>query len=116
MVFSLSAISSYFNRLTYSLFNHYTLSVANDIILLTGYTYTTIIKEGKMAPIFKTIINISIWLMFIKGIVAMGVTLYILALYFNGQASIMEGVASCAVATFAFIMACTAILIKSKLK
>ena len=66
-----------------------------------------------MSPIFKTMLNIAIWILFFKGIILIPITLYI-----TGQALLAGGpllmvvLASCATGTFAFTMACVIIWIK----
>jgi hypothetical protein len=69
-----------------------------------------------MAPVFKSVINVSIWFLFLKGILAALVTIFTISrAYLNGEVTPMAGVVSCAVGTFAFIMACIAIWIKNKI-
>lgn len=70
-----------------------------------------------MSNTFKTIINISIWFLFLKGVLAALVTIYtILKAYLNGEKTPMVGVVSCAVGSFAFILACVAVWIKTKVQ
>lgn len=70
-----------------------------------------------MPNIFKTIVNISIWLLFIKGVLAALVTIYtILMAYIDGEKTPLVGVISCAVGSFAFIMACIAVWIRKKIE
>ncbi len=74
------------------------------------------VKEKDMSPVFKTIINVSIWFLFLKGIMAALVTIYtILRAYIDGETTPMVGVASCAVGSFAFILTCLAIWLKRKI-
>ncbi len=69
-----------------------------------------------MPPRFKTIVNASIWILFIKGILIALVTLYTFGrAYLNGEGTPIVGVASCAGGTLAFIAACTAVWIRHKL-
>jgi hypothetical protein len=68
-----------------------------------------------MPHIFKTIINISVWMLFLKAVLATGVTLYFLIKVFvDGEDLPMVVVASCAVGCFAYILACVAVWIKKK--
>ena len=68
-----------------------------------------------MSPVFKTIINISIWMLFLKAVLATLVTLYYLCRAFiNGGDLPMVVVVSCAVGCFAYILACVAAWIRQK--
>jgi hypothetical protein len=70
-----------------------------------------------MQPIFKSVVSASIWILFIKGVLIMLVTLFTFAqAYLNGKATPMTGVAACAAGTFAFAMACVAVLIRRKIE
>jgi hypothetical protein len=70
-----------------------------------------------MSPIFKTILNITIWILFIKGIVLIPITLYTTGqAYLNQGTMSIVGLASCATGTFAFTMACIIIWIKQQIK
>ena len=63
----------------------------------------------EMPPIFKTLINIAVWILFLKGCLAVVLTLYtVFMALINGEAMPMMAAAGCAVVTFAFIMACVA--------
>jgi len=69
-----------------------------------------------MKPIFKILLNISIWILFAKGLLLIPVTFYTFSqalLY--GKISPMVGIASCAAGTFAFAMACLAIGIRDRM-
>ena len=67
-----------------------------------------------MPPVFKTIINISVWLLFIKVLIVL-VTVYTVGRAFMaGEATPMAGVAACAAGTFAFGMTCVAAWIRHK--
>jgi|WetSurMetagenome_2_1015567.scaffolds.fasta_scaffold205037_2 hypothetical protein len=68
-----------------------------------------------MSKTFKNIINVSIWMLFIKAVLATLVTLYFLTkVFINGEDLPMVVVASCAVGCFAYILACVAVWIKQK--
>jgi len=71
-----------------------------------------------MSPIFKTILNITIWILFFKGIILIPITVYITGQAFltGGTVLMMVGLASCAAGTFAFTMACVIIWIKHQVK
>jgi hypothetical protein len=70
-----------------------------------------------MSPVFKTLVNISIWILFTKGILIALVTLYTFGrVYLNGEGTPMVGVVSCIAGTFAFISACAAIWIRRKIE
>lgn len=69
-----------------------------------------------MKPIFKTLINLSIWILFVKGILLIPFTFYTIGQAFlYGGISPIVGIASCAAGTIAFAMACFAIWIKDHL-
>ena len=56
-----------------------------------------------MPPIFRKIITVSVWLLFIKGLLIACVTLYTMSrAYLAGEPTPMTGVAGCAAGTFAF--------------
>ena len=70
-----------------------------------------------MSPIFKTILNITIWILFIKGLILIPITLYTTGqAYLTDGTMSMVGLASCATGTFAFTMACIIIWIKHQLE
>jgi hypothetical protein len=70
-----------------------------------------------MPPIFKTIVNASIWILFVKGILLALVTFYTFGrAYLGGEGTPMIGLASCAAGTFAFTMACVAVWVRHKLE
>lgn len=70
-----------------------------------------------MKPIYKTLINLLIWVLFVKGLLLIPVTFYTFGQTFlYGGMSPIVGVASCAAGTFAFAMACVAIWIRDHLK
>jgi hypothetical protein len=69
-----------------------------------------------MSPVFKTIVNASVWILFVKGILIAMVTVFTFTrAYIEGEATPLVGVAGCAAGTFAFTMACVAVLIRRKL-
>jgi hypothetical protein len=66
-----------------------------------------------MSPKIKTIITMSIWLLFIKGILLIPVTFYTIGqAYISGESTPLVGILSCAAGTFAFISACIAAWIR----
>ena len=70
-----------------------------------------------MPSIFKTIVNISIWMLFIKGVLAACITVYtVIQAYVDGETTQMVGVISCMAGTFAFIMTCIAVWIRRKIE
>jgi hypothetical protein len=70
-----------------------------------------------MPHIFKTIINIAVWMLFLKAVLATLVTLYFLIMTFvDGEKLSMVVVASCAVGCFAYILACIAVWIRQKVE
>jgi hypothetical protein len=70
-----------------------------------------------MPPVFKTIVNVSVWILFIKGILLALVTFYTFGrAYLNGEGTPIVGIASCAAGTFAFTMTCIAVWIRRKLE
>ena len=69
-----------------------------------------------MLPIFKAIVSVSVWLLFIKGILIMPVTIYTFSQAFlKGEPTPMVGVASCAAGTLALVSACLAAWIRKAL-
>ncbi len=74
-------------------------------------------KEGEMPPVFKTIINVSVWMLFLKGLLAVVLTIYtvIVSLLEDGRIPIVA-VTGCAVGSFAFILACLAAWIRQKVE
>jgi hypothetical protein len=71
-----------------------------------------------MSPIFKTMLNLAIWILFFKGVALIPVTLYLAgqALMPGGSELMMTALASCAAGTFAFTMACVIIWIKHQVE
>jgi len=65
----------------------------------------------------KSIITASIWILFLKGFVAVGITIYtgIKELIDIGKVSMIP-IAGCAVGSFAFILACLAVWIRQKVQ
>jgi len=70
-----------------------------------------------MPPVFKTIISASAWILFIKGILIVFVTMCTMSrAYLAGETTPMVGVAACAAGTFAFAMTCVAVLVRHKIE
>lgn len=70
-----------------------------------------------MPPIFKTIITISVWMLFLKGLLAVILTLYIVIVALvDGDKIPVVAVGGCAVGSFAFILACVAAWIRQKVE
>jgi hypothetical protein len=70
-----------------------------------------------MPPVFKTIINASVWILFVKGVLIALVTMYTMSrAYLAVETTPMVGVAACAAGTFAFAMTCVAALIRHKVE
>ena len=67
---------------------------------------------------FKSIINVSVWILFLKGLLAVGLTLYlIIKAFVDGDTLPMFGAAAgCAVGTMAFTMACLTAWIRKKVE
>ena len=60
-----------------------------------------------MPPVFKAILSAATWLLFIKGLLLVPVTVYTFGRAFlNGEPTPMAGVASCAAGTLALVSAC----------
>jgi hypothetical protein len=69
-----------------------------------------------MSPVFRTLVDVSIWLLFVKALLMMAVTLYTFgAAYLGGEGTPAVGVACCAAGTFAFGMTCVAIWVRKLL-
>ena len=70
-----------------------------------------------MPQVFKTIVNTSVWILFIKGILLILVTIFTFSqAYLNSKTTPIVGVASCAAGTFAFGMTCIAVWIRKKIE
>lgn len=66
---------------------------------------------------YNILTDVIIWLLFIKGIVLIPITLYTTwKALFRGTAPLIVGIASCAAGTFALSMSCVAIWLESKLE
>jgi hypothetical protein len=66
-----------------------------------------------MPPIFKAIISLSVWLLFIKGVLLVPITVYTFShAFLNGESTPMVGVVACAAGTLAFVSACVAAWIR----
>lgn len=69
-----------------------------------------------MPPIFKGIVTVSVWILFLKGLLAVVMTLYVLGrTLFAGESLYMVAAAGCAVGAFAFILACIGVWIRQKI-
>jgi hypothetical protein len=70
-----------------------------------------------MKQIYKTLLEIIIWILFAKGILLIVITLYATAQeYLAGKTAPIDGLACCATGTFAFAIACVAIFIRKKVE
>ena len=70
-----------------------------------------------MPPIFKALITISVWLLFIKGCVGMIVAgLIITSAMLAGEPIPITSGIECAVSSFAFILACVAAWLRKKVE
>jgi len=70
-----------------------------------------------MPNVFKTIINISVWMLFLKGLLAVVLTLYtVIVALTDGETIPIVAVGGCAVGSFAFILACVAAWIRRKVE
>jgi hypothetical protein len=69
-----------------------------------------------MRPAYRVIVDVAIWLRFLKGLALVPVTIYTFAAaYLSGEPTPIVGVASCAAGTFALAMTCVAVWIRSRL-
>lgn len=69
-----------------------------------------------MRAVYIKIMEISIWILFIKGLLLIPVTFYTLGKAFlAGEPTPLAGVISCAAGTFAFGMACFVIWMRSRI-
>jgi hypothetical protein len=60
-----------------------------------------------MRPVNKTVVDASVWLLFMKGLLTVPVTIYTFArAYLAGEKTPAVGVAACAAGAFALGMAC----------
>lgn len=70
-----------------------------------------------MRPVYLKLIDISIWLLFFKGLLLIPVTFYTVGkALLAGAPTPLAGIVSCAAGTFTFGMACFAIWLRSKIK
>jgi hypothetical protein len=70
-------------------------------------------RRENMRPVYRTVVDASIWLLFIKGLLIASVTVYTFAnAYLAGETTPAVGVAACAAGTFALGMACLAVWIR----
>ena len=70
-----------------------------------------------MPPIFKAIITISVWVLFIKGLLSVVVgTIMVAIASMGGAASLLAGVALCSEGIAALILAAVAARIRQKVE
>ena len=70
-----------------------------------------------MPHVFKMIVNTSVWILFVKGILLILVTIFTFGrAYLNGETTPIVGLSSCAAGTFAFGMTCIAVWIRKKVE
>jgi hypothetical protein len=70
-----------------------------------------------MLAVYRIVVDASIWLLFIKGLLLIPVTLHAFArAYLAGRPAPAVGVASCAAGTFAFGMACLGVWVRKHLE
>lgn len=70
-----------------------------------------------MPAAFKTVINISVWILFIKGLLIAFVTIYTVGRAFvAGETLPIVGVAACAAGSFAFILTYVAVWLRKKIE
>ncbi len=68
-----------------------------------------------MPPIFKAVITISVWVLFIKGLLAALITVYTIGrAIMAGETLPMVGVAACGVGSVALILTCVAAWLRQK--
>lgn len=73
-------------------------------------------RWGSVQAVDRAIVDVSTWLLFVKGLLMVPVTIYtFVAAYRARKPTPMVGVASCAAGTFAFAMACVAVWVRSHL-
>jgi hypothetical protein len=69
-----------------------------------------------MRPVYRTVVDASIWLLFIKGLLIVPVTIYTFTrAYLAGEKTPVVGVAACAAGAFALGMACVGVWIRKTL-
>ena len=69
-----------------------------------------------MPQVFKSLVNISVWMLFLKGLLAVAITLYAAFRGLIADGSVPEmAVAGCAAGSFAFFLACAAAWIRHKM-
>jgi hypothetical protein len=69
-----------------------------------------------MPSIYRIFIDIIIWVLFIKGLVLIPVTIYLSKAYLSGQAASMEPLSTCVAGTIALAMASAAIYVRHKIQ
>src|SRR5512136_1045398 len=96
-------------------FQLYNLDIKRDKMNLGRLYYYK--EGGGMPPIFKGLITIIVWILFLKGLLSVIWTLYTgFTALFSGKMIPMEAWAGCAAGAFAFILACIAAWIRKKLE
>lgn len=62
-----------------------------------------------MPPVFKTLISLCVWLLFVKGLLLIPVTIYTFGQSFlRNEPTPIVGVVSCAAGTLALVSSCVA--------
>jgi hypothetical protein len=70
-----------------------------------------------MSKAYKTILDIAIWLLFIKGLLTIPLTFFTIGqALLGGKYSPIIGIASCAAGTLAFAMASLAVYLRSRIQ
>jgi hypothetical protein len=70
-----------------------------------------------MPRIFKTLINVSVWMLFFKGCLAVVITLYTtFGALIDGETVPMVAWVGCLAGAFAFTMSCVAAWIRQKVE
>jgi hypothetical protein len=70
-----------------------------------------------MPPVFKTIINASVWILFAKGVLIAMATLYTAGrALLRGEELPMVAVVACVAGSLAFISSCLAVWIRKKIE
>ncbi len=69
-----------------------------------------------MPPIFKALVTISVWLLFLTGCMGVIITGIVMLSAMTAGKTLMEGLVSCAATSFAFILACVGAWLRKKLE
>lgn len=70
-----------------------------------------------MPSVFKTVVNVSVWILFAKGVLIAVATLYTAGrAFFDGDTLPMVVVAACAAGSLAFISSCLAVWIRKRIE